>query len=49
VFEGFFGITNPLQTGLWAAWQHLAIYLALGAVTFFAGVIALIRERNAAH
>jgi len=47
VFEGFFGITNRLPTAIWAGWEHLAIYLLLGAVTFLAGVIISVRERRA--
>jgi hypothetical protein len=44
VFEGFFGITNRLPGALWAAWEHPAIYLMLGAATFLAGVVIHRRE-----
>jgi hypothetical protein len=49
VFEGFFGITNRLPMGIWAAWDHPAIYLLLGALTFLAGTIIRARERSAAR
>jgi len=48
VFEGFFGITNRLPLAIWAAWEHVAIYLMLGAVTFVAGLVIGVRERRAA-
>jgi hypothetical protein len=47
VFEGFFGITNRLPTAVWAAWEHPAIYLLLGALTCLAGVVIGVRERRA--
>jgi hypothetical protein len=40
VFEGFFGITNRLPTWAWRAWEHPAIYLALGIATVAAGLAA---------
>jgi hypothetical protein len=49
VFEGFFGITNRLPLGIWAAWEHPAIYLLLGAITLLAGIIISIRVRGEAH
>jgi hypothetical protein len=49
VFEGFFGITNRLPAAIWAGWEHLAIYLVLGAVTFLGGAIIGLRERRAVH
>jgi hypothetical protein len=44
VFEGFFGITNRLPTSVWRAWEHPAIYLALGILTVLAGLAARLRE-----
>ena len=49
VFEGFFGITNRLPTAIWAEWEHLAIYLLLGALTLLAGLIIAVRERRASN
>jgi hypothetical protein len=40
VFEGFFGITNRLPVSVWRAWEHPAIYLALGILTVLAGLAA---------
>jgi hypothetical protein len=44
VFEGFFGITNRLPFSVWRAWEHPAIYLALGIATVLAGLAARLRE-----
>lgn len=49
MFEGFFGITNRLPMGIWAAWEHPAIYLLLGALTLLAGTIIRALERSAAR
>jgi hypothetical protein len=46
VFEGFFGITNRLPTSAWRAWEHPAIYLALGILTVMAGLAARLRENR---
>lgn len=46
VFEGFFGITNRLPTSVWGAWEHSAIYLALGILTVLAGLAARRRENR---
>jgi hypothetical protein len=49
VFEGFFGITNRLPFRIWAAWEHPAIYVLLGATTLLAGIIIRIRVGSEAH
>jgi hypothetical protein len=49
VFEGFFGITNRLPTSVWAAWEHPAIYLALGILTLAAGIVMRVRENAGWH
>jgi hypothetical protein len=46
VFEGFFGITNRMPFSLWRAWEHPAIYLALGILTVLAGLAARLRENR---
>jgi hypothetical protein len=46
VFEGFFGITNRLPISVWRAWEHPAIYLALGVLTVLAGLAARLRENR---
>jgi len=47
VFEGFFGITNRLPVSVWAGWEHPAIYLMLGILTVFAGIVARMGETRA--
>jgi hypothetical protein len=47
VFEGFFGITNRIPYALWAMWEHPLIYLALGAATLLAGIVAWMAEGRA--
>jgi hypothetical protein len=46
VFEGFFGITNRLPFSVWRAWEHPAIYLAIGILTVLAGLAARLRENR---
>jgi hypothetical protein len=47
IYEGFFGITKLVPFVYWTGWEHEAIFLALGAGTLLAGLVAYLIENRA--